>query len=128
MPSRNLTNVFDYGTGNATRSDAKGFVVRNDISARISTRYSTLKKQQKKAPWRKHQSVAHTKQGRCCWRDCPGKKTSKAKQPRPYDGFHICEECTALRGKDVHFCNSSKKGVPVLCHMAYHNKHHSKNY
>ena len=32
-----------------------------------------------------------------------------------------CEECSAV-------CNDVKGGVLVMCHMAYHNKHHNKQY
>ena len=41
-PSRDLTNVFDYGTGNVTRSDAIGYVARNGKLPYISTWLSTL--------------------------------------------------------------------------------------
>ena len=47
---------------------------------------------------------------------------------RAYDTCMICEECSAREGKPVYLCNDRKGGTPVLCHLAYHKKYHSKKY
>jgi hypothetical protein len=38
--------------------------------------------QQRKQPWRVHQSLPHANQGKCCWMKFPGLTNSKAKQKR----------------------------------------------
>ena len=46
----------------------------------------------------------------------------------------ICEECSVLAGKPIYLYNDTVKvdktakdckGVPVLCHLAYHNMMHN---
>ena len=90
--------------------------------------YALLKNQQRRSPWRVHQSEAVKKYGRCCWEDCPGKKLSKAKYPRSSDTHMRCEECSAYLGKDVFLCNGFVKGEPVNCHRHYHLYHHNKEF
>ena len=126
---RDLTNVFDSNTGRKLRSDAMGLVAAIGRQPRATIqRLSRLKNQQKKAPWRTHQNLAFHRKGKCCWKGCPGIKATTANRPRGYDTFMRCEECSANHGKDMFFCNNSKSKKPVLCHLAYHNKYHSKKY
>ena len=37
-----------------------------------------------------------------------------------------CEECSAAHDGDVFLCNDVKFGALIMCHTAYHNKHHNK--
>ena len=127
--SRDLTNVFESGVGRKVRSDAQGVIARSGRKPQsLLYRIYALLNRQKKAPWRRHQSLAYHQKGRCAWEGCVGKKKSKAKVPRSHQTCMRCEECSALRNKNVFFCNDTKKGVPVLCHIAYHNKYHNKKY
>ena len=125
--TRDLTNVFDFGTGRKQRSDAKGRVAGSGLApGPPPKRISLLRQKQMKSPWRTHQSKAHTSYGKCCWVHCPGYQKSKAKRKRSYDTFMRCEECSAMEGKNRFFCNDHKKGAAVHCHEAYHNKYHNK--
>ena len=132
---RNISKVFDSGVGQKMRSDAKGLIAgAGRQRTHVLTRLGALRTKQRKTPWRQHQSLAHAKQGRCSWEGCPGKKASKAAYPRSYDTFMRCEECSAFQGKDVFLCNDIKGRVEgdtqsrktIQCHLAYHNKYHSK--
>ena len=87
MHLRDMTNVFDHGTGRAVRSDAKGFIARRTVQLPTTNTISHLLEKQKKEPWRKHQSVANTKQSKCCWINCIGKRKSTAARKRSYDTF-----------------------------------------
>ncbi|KAL7528337.1 hypothetical protein ACHAXR_002389 [Thalassiosira sp. AJA248-18] len=129
--SRDLTNVFDFGTGRKLRTDAFGTVaqgVRGAVIAAPNQRMRELRNKQKKAEWRTHQSMACEKKGKCQWDNCPGMKKSIAKRKRNFDTFMRCEEWSARLGKNVMLCNNVKSGVPILCHLAYHNKYHNKQY
>ena len=131
LHSRDLTNVFESRSGRKIRSDAQGSIARSGKKPNILLRgLRALRNRQKKAPWRTHQNLAHHRKGRCAWEGCPGKKVSTAERPRSYDTTMRCEECSALLGKDMFFCNNTKKGVTVHCHETYHikycNKKHSK--
>lgn len=53
---------------------------------------------------------------------------SQAERPRNYDTFMHCEECSSMIGKNMFFCNNTKMGTPVLCHVAYHNEFHNRKY
>ena len=132
IPSRDMTNVFDHGTGRTLRSDAHGVVAKcGQRAPGISLYLGRLRSWQKKAPWRKHQSVAYHTRGKCAWIGCPGKKRSKVnkeKRSRSYDTFMRCEECSAMLGKDMFFCNNTKGGKPCVCHLDYHNKYHNTKY
>jgi len=124
---RDLTNVFDSNTGRKLWSDAKGLVAGNGRKPKAATqRLSLLMNQQKKAHWHTHQNLAYHQKGKCCWKGCPGIKTSQAERPRSYDTFMRYKECSANCWKNSFFCNNTKSNVPVLCHLAYHNKYHSK--
>ena len=60
-PVRDLRNVHDTGCGKRKRSDAKGVTTRSKARAPpvedVSSMLYKLRNQQKKHPWRKHQSV-----------------------------------------------------------------------
>ena len=133
--SRHLGSVWDWGSGRKIRSDCHATVTR----AKHGPRYvspvagaADLRKQRKKAKWRVHQSLAHSKRGKCCFISCPGIKKGKAnkvKVPRGYDTYMRCEECSVAAGKDIYLCNNVKSGTPpVLCHVAHHQKYHTKAY
>ena len=129
LHSRNLTNCSEYESGRKVRSDALGIIARSGPKPQsIMQKLYALLNRQRKTLWRRHQSLAYHRQGKCAWEDCPGKKQSKAKRPRSYDTVMRCEECSALRQKNMFFCNDTKKGVPTLCHIAFHNKYHNKKY
>ena len=118
-----MSTAFPMGLGRKVRSDAVGVVApagRAPTSA-MST-LIVLRRKQTKAPWRVHQSVPLTKRGKCSWKQCPG-LTSGAKRKRGSDTLYHCEECSAVAGADVYFCNNVHKGEPQLCHLAYHNRH-----
>jgi hypothetical protein len=73
--------------------------------------------------------MASSKRGKCFWVHCPGPTASAAnKKPRTYETSMRCEECSAMLEKNVFLCNDTKKGVPILCHQAYHKKYHNKKY
>ena len=124
--TRDLTSVFDTGSGRRVRSDAKGVVASSTAQPRISKRVAALRQKQKRLPWRKHQSVAYHMRGRCHYSRCPATKTSAAERKRSYLTFMRCEECSAVAGKDMFFCNDTKSKKPCLCHLAYHTKYHAK--
>ena len=85
MTSRHLCGILDFGCGRRIRSDCKASVARGTVSR--GPRFVGLRKKQKKAKWRVHQSLANSKRGRCCYINCPGKSASKAKIERRYDTF-----------------------------------------
>ena len=37
-----------------------------------------------------------------------------------FQNLMICEEYTASLGKNIHFCNTIKNKIPVLCQDLYH--------
>ena len=128
---RDLTKVFDLGRGRKIRSDAKGIVAsaagrqRNLVIACLGK----LRMKQRKSPWRQHQSLPTLQRGYCCWEGCPGIAAGKEKgnkRVRSHRTAMRCEECSAAKGKDVFLCNDVKFGALVMCHTAYHNKHHNK--
>ena len=126
--TRDISQPFDFGTGRKQRSDAKWRRAPTTIRAgRKVTQIQTLRKRQKRATWRHHQSKAHSSRERCVWKDCPGIKCSKAVIPRSYDTSMRCEECTAFSGKSIFLCNDNKKGVAVHCHEVYHSRYHNKH-
>jgi hypothetical protein len=77
-PTRDLTNIFDFGTGCQIRSDAKGEMApgfgtfnAGNVGAAAATeqRYRELRAKQHTSPWRIHQSCALERKGRCHWPD-----------------------------------------------------------
>jgi hypothetical protein len=66
------------------------------------------------------------KQEKCCWDDCPGKKSTTVKRPRGSNTHMRCKECSAYLGKDIFFCNGFVNGAPVNCHRHYYVYHHNK--
>ena len=128
-PIRDLTTIFDTGSGNKVHSDAKGEVatsgcVRNQ--SRVPSALATLRRKQRTQPWMTHQSVVQEKKSRCSFVHCPSRLNSTAKRARGADTYMKCIECSAIKGKDVYFCNNRIKkngGQPCLCHFRYHMKH-----
>eukprot|EP00956_Cyclotella_meneghiniana_P033550 scaffold96912_cov61-Cyclotella_meneghiniana.AAC.1 len=131
--SRDLTNVWDFGTGRKVRTDAKGFIAKvamNGASAvpAPNQRARELREKQKKSKWRVHQSCGGEKKGRCSWDGCDGLKSAGAKRKRTAETYMYCEECSAAAGKTIYLCNVGKKDSKSVCHMAYHQKYHNKKY
>ena len=130
--SRHLGGLWDWGAGRRIRSDCQWTVARGTRGPRFVSHEARgggdLRKKRKKAKWRVHQSFAHSKKGRCCFVNCPGRKKSKAKVKRSYDTYMRCEECSVAAGKDIYLCNNVKSGTPVLCHLAHHQMYHTKAY
>ena len=133
IPSRDLTNILDFGCGRKHRSDAKGEIAdvtpRGNVGAAApEQRLRELHAKQSKHPWRMHQSVPHEKQGRCCWKKCAGLDNVGTLRKRPSGTYMYCEECTAESGSIVYLCNAYVKGKPQNCHFMHHVKYHAKKY
>jgi hypothetical protein len=129
--TRDMSKLFGWITGQKICSDAKGMMMVQLVMPREETltdTYALLKNQQRRSPWRVHQSKVVMNKGSCCWEDCPGKKLSTAKRPRSSDTHMHCEECSAYLGKDVSLCNEFVKGAPANCHRHYHLYHHNKEF
>mmetsp|Transcript_29715 Transcript_29715/g.54805 ORF Transcript_29715/g.54805 Transcript_29715/m.54805 type:complete len:295 (+) Transcript_29715:1717-2601(+) len=110
--SRDLTNVFESGVGRKVRSDAQGTIARSGPKLQsILKKIYALVNRQKKARWHRHRSLAYHKYGKCAWEGCVGLKKSKAKRPRNYDTYMRCDECSALRGKDMFFSVTTQRRV-----------------
>ncbi len=125
---RDMDRVEGFFSGTKIRSDRKFDVASSPLKPTHAIIQSNiLAQQQKKQPWRVHQSLAHGSYGKCCWLKCPGLTTakSKAKRKRSYDTFMRCEECSATTGCNIFLCNDTKNSVPVCCHIAYHKRHHN---
>ena len=119
---------FQLPPGRKIRSDAIGQVsVGVRPAEQSTTAMSNLRKKQKTHHWRIHQSVACAKRGRCAYNGCPNLTISQAKEKRSYDTYMRCEQCTLEHDKSMYFCNDTKKGKPVLCHMLYHQQYCKKN-
>ena len=133
--TKDISTAFGTTGGRKTRSDTKAFraVGRCPSEARRPvSRKDTLRKRQRKSPWRTHQSIPNDKKGKCSFEKCPSKLWSKAQRRRNRETYMICEECSVLAGKPIYLCNDTinvdkktSKGTPVLCHMAYHNMMHN---
>eukprot|EP00956_Cyclotella_meneghiniana_P038739 scaffold159386_cov22-Cyclotella_meneghiniana.AAC.1 len=134
LPTRDLTNVHDFGFGRALRSDAKGdvadTVARGVIPGAVAPnqRLRELRAKQKKHQWRMHQSTPHVTKGRCSWSKCPGLSTVGVKRRRATSGHMCCEECSAAKGGTVYLCNTIVKGQSQNCHLLYHAKYHVNKY
>ena len=115
--SRDLTNVFDFGTGRKIHSDAHGDKVACNGVAQTGAMLQRKKFLNilKKAPWHRHQSVAHSRKGRCHYVDCPDKKAGKAdnKRARAYETCMKCKECSIALGKDVFFVIHTKVVIHI---------------
>jgi hypothetical protein len=84
--------------------------------------YALLKNQQRRLPWRIHQSEVVENYGKCCWEDCPGKKLSMAKRPRSSSTHMRCKECSTYLVKDMFLFSSFVKVcagelTPALPHI-----------
>ena len=114
------------GRGTKIRNDRKFAVASSPLKPTHAIEQSNiLAGQQRKQPWRVHQSLPHANQGKCCWMKCPGLTNSKAKRKRNYETFMHCEECSVKTGCNIFLCNQTKNGVPVSCHVAYHKRNHN---
>ena len=134
-----LTTVIGTGQGRRRRSDARvgrDTAPPQDVSASAPSQdVSSLAKleaiQRKKSPWRRHQSKAHERPGRCLWEHCPNLYKDTAEEQRGYHTFNHSEQCSAKEGEIMYFCNDVKgkaegetnKWVVCLCHEAYHKKY-----
>ena len=131
-PIRSLARVFGAGLGRKIRSDAKGKISGHGrprsvqaVTGLSLSSLTTLRKKQKKSSWRTHQSVAHTKQGKCAFKGCPHRAYAKAKglkHIRGHDTRMRCEECSAEKQRNVFYCNDTKKGTVVNCHLRHHDE------
>ncbi len=83
-------------------SDAFGFMPDQArpfpmTTAMMEGSYALWKHKRKRtSPWMVHQSNPAEKKGRCCWDDCPGKRTSTAKCPHSSNTYMCCKECSIL--------------------------------
>eukprot|EP00956_Cyclotella_meneghiniana_P004248 scaffold5201_cov42-Cyclotella_meneghiniana.AAC.2 len=119
IPSRDLTNILDFGCGRKHRSDAKGEIAdvtpRGNVGAAApEQRLQELHAKQHKHPWR------HPwRQGRCCWKKCPGLDNVGTSRKRPSGSYMYCEEC-----------NAYVKGKPQNCHFMHqvNVKYHAEKY
>jgi hypothetical protein len=119
--TRDLGKLFGWVTGRKVRSDAKGMMTVMPACLPVEVamnNYALLKNQQRKSPWRMHQSEAVAKQGKCGWDDCPGKLASKAKYPRNSDTHMRCEECSARWLRQ----GSAGELPPALPHLSSHQR------
>eukprot|EP00956_Cyclotella_meneghiniana_P001713 scaffold1870_cov73-Cyclotella_meneghiniana.AAC.4 len=130
---RDLTNVYDFGCGRKTRTDAKGDIAAVAPAgvagaAAPAQRERQLRTKQKRHPWRVHQSTAGVNRGHYAWGSCPSLKTPGVKRPRSARTHMHCEECSAAKGRPVFLCNEIRKGEAARCHFMYHTKYHKKKY
>ena len=126
-----MGKLYGWMTGRKVQSDAKGMMTVMLVGPPAQApmdNYALLKNQQRKLPWRMHQSEAVANYGKCVWDDYPGKLISKAKYPCSSDTHMRCEECSTRCGKDVFLCNSFIKGGPVNCHRHYRIYNHNKEF
>ncbi len=129
--TRDMSKLFGWKTGRKVCLDAMGMMTVALVMPQVQVptdNYALLKNQQRRSPWRVHQSKAVAQYGKCCWEDCPGKKLSMAKRPRSSDTHMRCKECSAYLGKDVFLCNGFVKSKPVNCHRPYHIYHHNNEF
>ncbi|KAL7527939.1 hypothetical protein ACHAWF_002369 [Thalassiosira exigua] len=123
QPVRDLSFVFDCGSGRKVISDAQGTIARNHTVQRRNRPSAQLSQMLRANPWRRHQSTACPKQGRCSYAACPGWQVSNAKVKRSHSTYMTCEECSLEKGKAVYFCNNVQNGVARLCHQHFHKSH-----
>ena len=129
--TRDMSKLLGWNAGRKVHLDAKVMMTVQSVMPREeppTDTYALLKNQQRRSPWRVHQSEAVEKYARCCWEDCPGKRLGTAKYPRSSQTHMRCEECSAYPGKDVFLCNGFVKGAPVNCHRHYHMYNHNKQF
>ena len=133
-PLRDMSRVFNTGIGRKVKSTAKGVGAQaTSMTGTIVAGFASIrdfrKMQQKRSPWRQHQSVPCASRGHCCFDECPGLVNSTAMTPRKTKTNMICEECSLMKGYNVFLCNDIKGKVDgekeqwntQNCHQAYHN-------
>jgi hypothetical protein len=129
--TRDMSKLFGWKTFRKVCSDTMGMMTVALVMPQVQAlmdNHALLKNQQRRSPWRVHQSEAVAQYGKCCWEDFPGEKLSTAKRSCSSDTHMRCEECSAYLGKDVFFCNGFVKGKPVNCHRHYRIHHHNKEF
>jgi hypothetical protein len=114
--TQDMGKLFGWITGRKVRSES---LMMPPVQAPPDN-YAMLKNQQRRSPWRIHQSKAIMKQGKCCWDNYPGKKVTMVKRPRSSNTHMHCKECSAYLGKDISLCNGFVNGAPVNCQWHYH--------
>jgi hypothetical protein len=128
--SRDLTNVFDFGSDRKICSNAKGTIAKGVPRGRSIPAPNQwereLKARQSNEEWRVHQSLAGVCRGRCAWMNCTGLKSDAKKRSKLIN--MQCEQCSAEKGKQIYLCNDLKNGKTNNCHIAYHHKYHTKKY
>ena len=98
--TRDMSKLFSWITGWKVRSDAKRMMVVQSVMPREETptdNYALLKNQQRRLPWRVHQSEAVETYGQCCWEDCLGKRLSTAKRLHSSDTHMRCKGYVPLQ-------------------------------
>jgi hypothetical protein len=107
---RDLSVVHSAGTGRKIRTDKNGTVSKLNEQAEPVCRKgeSYLQVQQRKSPWRIHQSVAGNIRKHCVFECCPNMNNSSTKRKRSYQTTMCCEECSVSEGRDVYLCNDVK--------------------
>jgi hypothetical protein len=135
---RNMACVFNGDVGKKMRMDAQGMISRSVIptqgsrASRVLAAVAIMKanryRQQKRSPWRKHQSVACERRGRCTYSKCPCRLNSTAEERRSANTNMRCEECSIECGRDIFLCNGIKGKVQgsnnrwevSVCHLEFH--------
>jgi hypothetical protein len=85
--TKDVTRLSGWFTGRKIHSDKYGFISQRareasvEMMAERPANYVLWKHEMKqKMPWCSHQSKVVANHGRCCWDDCPGKRTMTAKR------------------------------------------------
>ncbi len=71
-----MSKLFGWKTGWKVCLDAMGMMTVALVMPQVQARtdnYALLKNQQRRSPWRDHQSKAVAQYGKCCWEDAQGK-------------------------------------------------------
>ncbi len=96
---RDMNQVEGFLSGTKNCNNRKFAVPSSPLKPTHAIKQSNiLAGQQRKQPWRVHQSLPHANQGKCCWMKCPGLTNSKAKQKHNYDTYMRCKECSVKTG------------------------------
>ena len=113
---RDLSVVHSAGKGRKIRTDKKGTVSKLNEQAEPVCRKgeSYLQVQQRKSPWRIHQSVACNIRKYCVFECCPNMNNNSTKRKRSYKTSMRCEEYSTSEGRYVFLCNDVKNGIPIL--------------
>ena len=101
---RDLSVVHSAGTGQKIRTDKNGTVSKLNEQAEPVCRKgeSYLQVQQRKSPWRIHQSVAGNICHNCVFECYPNMNNSSTKRKRSYQTTMRYKECSVSEGRDVY--------------------------